>query len=145
MLHANHAIGEMGKWSALHQCRLQWQQKEFTAVPLLFIRQKRREQNSQIIIRCPHADALHLGCLGIVVDRRLVRYGEEHIAQMRRAFLAEKCRTLRSFGELHRVGHGQQVLHLVQLLVDIDEPALLQADAVQKYVRIQAQPPFCSS
>ena len=22
MLHANHAIGEMGKWSALHQCRL---------------------------------------------------------------------------------------------------------------------------
>lgn len=64
---------------------------------------------------------------------------------MRRAFLAEECRTLGSFGKLHWVGYGQQMLHLVQFLVDVDEPALFQADAIQKYVRIQVRPPFCSS
>ena len=64
---------------------------------------------------------------------------------MSRAFLAENRRTLGSFGKLHRVGRGQQMFHLVQFFVDIDEPALLQTDAVQKYVRIQARPPFCSS
>ena len=89
------------------------EQKEFTAVPLLFVRQKRREQNSQIIIRCPHADALHLGCLGVVINRRLVRHRKEHIAQTRRAFLTEKCRALGRFGKLRRVGRGQQMFHLV--------------------------------
>ena len=64
---------------------------------------------------------------------------------MRRAFLAEKCCTLGSFGKLHRVGYGQQMLHLVQLFVNVDESALLQADTIQKYVRIQVRPPFCSS
>ena len=43
------------------------------------------------------------------------------------------------------VGYGQQMLHLVQFLVDVDEPALLQTDTVQEYVRIQVRPPFCSS
>lgn len=64
---------------------------------------------------------------------------------MSRAFLTENRRALGSFGELHWVGHGQKMLHLVQFFVDVDEPALLQTDAVQKYVRIQARPPFCSS
>ena len=50
-----------------------------------------------------------------------------------------------SFGKLHRVGHRQQMLHFVQLFVNVDESALLQADTIQKYVRIQARPPFCSS
>lgn len=64
---------------------------------------------------------------------------------MCRAFLTEECRTLGSFGKLHWVGYGQQMLHLVQFLVDVDEPALFQADAIQKYVRIQVRPPLCSS
>ena len=64
---------------------------------------------------------------------------------MRRAFLTEKCRALGSFGKLHWVRSGQEMLHLVQFLVDVDESTLLQADAVQKYVRIQVRPPFCSS
>ena len=135
----------MGKRPALHQCRLKRQQKKLTAIALLFIRQQRGEQHTQVVGICPHADALYFGCLGVVIDWRLVRYGEEHIAQMRRAFLAEKCRTLRSFGKLHRVGHRQQMLHFVQLFVNVDESALLQADTIQKYVRIQARPPFCSS
>ena len=61
----------------------------------------------------PHADALHLGCLGVVINRRLVRHRKEHIAKTRRAFLTEKCRALGSFGKLHRVGRGQQMFHLV--------------------------------
>lgn len=44
---------------------------------------------------------------------------------MRRAFLAEKRRTLGGFGKLHWVGYGQQMLHLVQFLVDVDESTLL--------------------
>lgn len=38
-----------------------------------------------------------------------------------------------------------KMLHLVQFLVDVDESTLLQADTVQKCVRIQVRPPFCSS
>lgn len=145
MFHANHAVGEVRKWPALHQRRLKRQQKKLAAVPLLFIRQQRREQHTQVVGVCPHTDAMYFGCLGVVIDWRLVGDGKEHIAQMRRAFLTENRRTLGSFGKLHWVGYGQQMLHLVQFLVDVDEPALLQADAVQKYVRIQARPPFCSS
>ena len=70
---------------------------------------------------------------------------KEHIAQMCRAFLAEKRCTLGGFGKLHRVRHRQQMLHLIQLFVNVDESALFQADTIQKYVRIQVRSPFCSS
>ena len=145
MLHANHTVREAGKRSALHQRCLKRQQKKLAAVSLLFVRQQRGEQHTQIVVSRPYADALYFGCLGIVVNGRFVGHGKEHIAQMCRAFLAKECRVLGSFGELHRVWHGQQMLHLVQLLVNIDEPALFHADVVQKYVRIQAWPPFCSN
>lgn len=125
MLHTNHTVGKVGKWFALHQRCLKWQQKKFAAVALLFIRQQRGEQHTQIIIRCPHANPLCLGRLGVVIDWRLVGHGKEHITQMRRAFLAEKRRTLGGFGKLHWVGYGQQMLHLVQFLVDVDESTLL--------------------
>ena len=145
MLHANHTVREAGKRSALHQCSLKRQQKKLAAVPLLFVRQQRGEQHTQIVVSRPYTDALYFGRLGIVVNGRFVGHGKEHIAQMCRAFLAEKRYTLGGFGKLHRVRRRQQMLHFVQLFVNVDEPALFQADTIQKYVRIQAQPPFCSS